>query len=845
MTGRDNNYNFWIGNGYPETAIYKGTCAHGHHIGARAAGITAQFVNAETFVLNKSCYSDAYHSAWSGRRVHIGFTGDGVSLANTFWAAMETGSTITDAKDGIMVLQGAGSTILRPKVLTSPEYGTIVPAGGLTVVWTFDGAMTGTPTGDGIVSVCGGSWTNDHTYTATLCVVSSGQGWVTGNFTSGNGIALDHLSGQWGFFVGTNGAADVSLGIVGQTALVKVSSEFQTDAYFIESAESMEGPWEQVGIELQRGFAEHQMDVSDAFARGHTWFRLCEREEDPDENDEIPAPVIVHEYAQQTDLSAQPARLSSAKTTDYYIQKIDAQTAARENGQLVLPLPANIGEGEKLICYTVAAFADAVETWYASYWRFYGYEVIVEIVPGYPSTAEEEDAQIADLQARIDAHTAEGARYHMIWGSDNDYHYLHGERWPLYWTGPWFDIRTSVVIRYLPQPDHVVIPGYTVRDDLPRERNTAWWWPYYRSDQPYERPGIVVGRISVTSIDEIAVASLNVQWTNDLCWPSPSMNVGMMLGDLDYRYGDGAVATASADTVANFLQSQGSYISWVRQSEFPNNEERNLECADFWNHERTNLIIMFSTVSGPHYPGNMFSKRELGPFAWTMDFVYPYLNHHPFIIGGTCGIAAAYATDDDMWYGRAVIDDMMFHEAGSIGQYAPGCGSLIKKMRPIVYHATTFVYQDLSRPFFESVALAEEYMEIQYADDPLLIKQLDTMQKIGCVLSRLGQVQTVTGVGDGETPHRIVRLDQNYPNPFNPKTTIRFNTTRKDRVSLKIYDVAGRLVMTLLEEVIDPGLHTVIWDGKDSHGRQLASAPYLCTLQAEGKSLTNKLLLLK
>ncbi|MDZ7371204.1 MAG: T9SS type A sorting domain-containing protein [candidate division KSB1 bacterium] len=53
---------------------------------------------------------------------------------------------------------------------------------------------------------------------------------------------------------------------------------------------------------------------------------------------------------------------------------------------------------------------------------------------------------------------------------------------------------------------------------------------------------------------------------------------------------------------------------------------------------------------------------------------------------------------------------------------------------------------------------------------------------------------------------------QNYPNPFNPKTTITFDTPEKSRVQLAVYDVLGRKVQILTDQVYPVGRHSLVWD---------------------------------
>jgi hypothetical protein len=89
-------------------------------------------------------------------------------------------------------------------------------------------------------------------------------------------------------------------------------------------------------------------------------------------------------------------------------------------------------------------------------------------------------------------------------------------------------------------------------------------------------------------------------------------------------------------------------------------------------------------------------------------------------------------------------------------------------------------------------------------------------------------------------------LAGNYPNPFNPVTTIRYGVERRSHVSLRIYDVAGRLVRVLVDEVQEPGLeYEARWQGRNDRGRPVASGIYFCRLMAGSFTETRKLVLLR
>ncbi len=88
-------------------------------------------------------------------------------------------------------------------------------------------------------------------------------------------------------------------------------------------------------------------------------------------------------------------------------------------------------------------------------------------------------------------------------------------------------------------------------------------------------------------------------------------------------------------------------------------------------------------------------------------------------------------------------------------------------------------------------------------------------------------------------------LQQNYPNPFNPTTNIRFGMSELGFVELKIYDLTGRLVRTLISEIKEPGMYKVQWDGMDDKGNQAASGIYIYRMKTKEFIASRKLILLR
>ena len=105
----------------------------------------------------------------------------------------------------------------------------------------------------------------------------------------------------------------------------------------------------------------------------------------------------------------------------------------------------------------------------------------------------------------------------------------------------------------------------------------------------------------------------------------------------------------------------------------------------------------------------------------------------------------------------------------------------------------------------------------------------------------------IAGVGDesGDGLPTTFELAQNYPNPFNPATSISFSLPRESHVTLTVYNLLGREVVTLVDGDRAAGIYTVKWDGTDARGASCASGVYFYKLTSSDYVNTKKMLFLK
>lgn len=110
----------------------------------------------------------------------------------------------------------------------------------------------------------------------------------------------------------------------------------------------------------------------------------------------------------------------------------------------------------------------------------------------------------------------------------------------------------------------------------------------------------------------------------------------------------------------------------------------------------------------------------------------------------------------------------------------------------------------------------------------------------------------VVGVDEITDPLGIPKtfaLSQNYPNPFNSTTLIRYaipdREGRPHRTTLKIYNIAGQKVRTLVDKRQAPGYYSVAWHGRDGLGKEVSSGIYFYRLQAGSYTEIKKMVFLK
>jgi flagellar hook assembly protein FlgD len=110
------------------------------------------------------------------------------------------------------------------------------------------------------------------------------------------------------------------------------------------------------------------------------------------------------------------------------------------------------------------------------------------------------------------------------------------------------------------------------------------------------------------------------------------------------------------------------------------------------------------------------------------------------------------------------------------------------------------------------------------------------------------QFANVTGIEASEEIQNVIqsfKLKQNYPNPFNPTTTIEYELPENSDVIVSIYDINGRLIKEVLNNVQSEGVHKVTWDGTNQNNTPVASGIYVYTVRFAEQLHSRQMVLLK
>ena len=224
--------------------------------------------------------------------------------------------------------------------------------------------------------------------------------------------------------------------------------------------------------------------------------------------------------------------------------------------------------------------------------------------------------------------------------------------------------------------------------------------------------------------------------------------------------------------------------------------------------------------------------------AYVRDTYVTLFPVEPLTPDGYNSAKATFLTDT----GLTCLKQEESHTVGRVYQFGPAGGRLSKRA------TLTLKYDEKEVGDIHESEL--DIRRLEGSEWVCLEAEVDqSRNEITVEIDRLGQFQIQVGrLSTGVVKPSSYELLQNYPNPFNPTTSIQFSVVGDQfppHVTLKVYNLLGQEVRTLVDDLKEPGYYTVTWDGRDGSGDAVSSGVYIYRLHTGQFQSTKRMVLLK
>lgn len=619
--------------------------------------------------------------------------------------------------------------------------------------------------------------------------------------------------------------------VSGGIARWRVTSQYETMSYIVEGAPAPGGPWQTVAVEPPT-VGDHAVAVA-PFA----YYRLLEIEQG--------GGVLIHGIAVDAP-SVEPVK-AEPPTLD----ELHAIIAERRAELIASPEPGEkTALGDTMLIVTTDSLAGECSYGIADYWSLQGASVSILTVDGFDPSPNVRRTQ---LHTAIADAVGDGVNCLLFVGDANDHvQFDMAEEGPLWWPPSWDIIHDHYLAVGFPpggQPNHDLIPAWYEPDTLPRGQNTAYTLPYvphldgYANIDGDDIADIPWGCLPFTSAEQVAGYACKL-WTLSPT-ASGAAAVAFYVCDRDYSFiGDGAVARAGAEAVEAMLPPWVAR-EYLYSSDYPDDGERNTAAAELWNESNAGIHVLMGSYSNRYKPADFFDKVAYSN-PWHMGMLDHYMNYYPLVIANSCG-GGDWARTEDPQLGTPVLEDFLAaHDRGALAWVGPSVGTWQHAAVLFGEYLIEELYADPARSMAAGFLSAQR----RVLEDPELDAPTRLVARSMCFfgdpLAPLNELAVVVATDPPEAPP-IFALEQNVPNPFNPVTTIRYSIPEAGRVRLIIYNAAGQLVRTLVDEEQAPraGEYAVTWNGANDAGRPVASGVYFCRLSLKVYSQTKKMVVLR
>ena len=179
--------------------------------------------------------------------------------------------------------------------------------------------------------------------------------------------------------------------------------------------------------------------------------------------------------------------------------------------------------------------------------------------------------------------------------------------------------------------------------------------------------------------------------------------------------------------------------------------------------------------------------------------------------------------------------------AAFVGNECRGVGRPVYIPELQAYRVFMMIYGDISEPI--TFQLWEVEDELVYESGTELLFEANT--QFGTLTDPLFILRTPLGIGDRGYIPDVFSLSQNYPNPFNPQTTLGFGIPEDSHTVIRIYNLRGQEVRTLVDEDLSAGYRFIVWNSLNNQGHRLPSGIYLTVMESGSFREVKKMVMLK
>lgn len=279
---------------------------------------------------------------------------------------------------------------------------------------------------------------------------------------------------------------------------------------------------------------------------------------------------------------------------------------------------------------------------------------------------------------------------------------------------------------------------------------------------------------------------------------------------------------------------------------------------------------LFSQSSG-HFPLNVGDMWEFNGFALghqrmrtLQDSLLPNGKNYSFI-------STVEGIGEDYLYRQEEDSVFLYHDVSGreikVFDFSAQVGDTICEY--IFYHDPDSTFIDTTRIILLSKGFGDYFGSVRgywtfsmdwntaFLDEEQVFTVCDSIGVFSIFYSFMGVSQSldgalidgreygmITGIGlETGNPPKVYLLLGNYPNPFNPSTMLEYKTSSSGKVELRIFDILGRVVRELVDEVQPSGRYQVPWDGLDHSGNRVSSGVFFAYFSVDGVQQIHKMVL--